>query len=362
MIRPMKCQNCGSEIPNGIMTCPACGAEVRLVPDYESLDDLLAGRYNHREEETEEESGWFFPVKKAAKAAAILLCILAAAGVFLHFYLDSRKRTDYDYQLKEAQTCLDEGNYLDALTHVRLALKVRPEAEEARLTEAEILIRQKDYESALPVLKAVISLNPASLEAFEALIFIYDEEGNTAAIKKLLDGADEVVRSEFDDFISDPPVVIPSEGVYYKAVTVKGRAEKDAVIYYSLDGTDPVAGGRLLGETLSLGQGDYELRFAAVNENGIVSDLVLRSFTVLGADPSGLSISPASGDYDAGRQILVTAEGSDVRYAFDSLQGAEAIPADGVIDMPEGRHTLYVFIYRENEDLAVVASRTYYVS
>lgn len=357
----MKCQKCGAEIPNGIMTCPSCGAEVRLVPDYDSLDDLLAGGYVQEEAE-EEEPERPFSFRLSSGQAVLILCLLSALVVFLYFHLDYRNRRDYDYQLKAAQACLDESNYLDALEHVRLALRVRPEDEEARLTEAEILIRQKDYESALPVLRAVISLNPACLEAYDALIFIYYNEGESAAIKDLLDEAVPVVREEFSDFISDLPVITPSEGVYYEAIAVGGKAEADSVIYYSLDGADPVTDGKLLGESFLVGEGDYEFRFKAVNRNGIASDLAERSYTVLGADPRGISISPSSGDYDAGSTIRVTAEGTDVRYAFDSVSEATAIPSDGVIAMPEGRHTLYVLIFRENEDLAAVTSRTYYVS
>lgn len=357
----MKCQSCGCEIPSGIMSCPACGAEVRLVPDYESLDDLLNGRYASEEDE-EEEPARPFSFRLTVRTAAFILCFLAALGIFLHFYLESRNRRDYDYQLKSAQTCLDEGNYLDALEHVRLALRVRPEDEEARLTEAEILIRQKDYEAAVPVLRAVIYLNPSCLEAYDALIFIYYSEGDTAAIKDLLDKANQVVRAEFSDFISDVPVISPSEGVYYKAVSVEGKAEKDAVIRFSLDGTDPLTDGYVLGGSLSVGEGEYAMRFKAVNENGISSDMAERNYTILGADPRGISIAPSSGDYDAGGTIRVTAEGTDVRFAFDSVSDATAIPPDGMIAMPEGRHTLYVLIFRENEDLAAVTSRTYYVS
>lgn len=38
----MKCRYCGYEIPNGILYCEKCGSEVRIVPDYNPLDDMLA--------------------------------------------------------------------------------------------------------------------------------------------------------------------------------------------------------------------------------------------------------------------------------------------------------------------------------
>ena len=37
----MKCKFCGHEIPDGVLYCDACGNEVRIVPDYNPLDDML---------------------------------------------------------------------------------------------------------------------------------------------------------------------------------------------------------------------------------------------------------------------------------------------------------------------------------
>lgn len=37
----MKCKYCGHEIPDGMLYCDACGNEVRIVPDYNPLDDML---------------------------------------------------------------------------------------------------------------------------------------------------------------------------------------------------------------------------------------------------------------------------------------------------------------------------------
>ena len=38
----VKCRKCGAEIKEGSLYCERCGEEVRIVPDYNSLDDLLA--------------------------------------------------------------------------------------------------------------------------------------------------------------------------------------------------------------------------------------------------------------------------------------------------------------------------------
>ena len=36
----MRCTNCGYEIPDGELYCKRCGREIRIVPDYNPLEDV----------------------------------------------------------------------------------------------------------------------------------------------------------------------------------------------------------------------------------------------------------------------------------------------------------------------------------
>ena len=40
----MRCRYCGQRIPEGELYCRHCGKEVRIVPDYNPLDDMLQHR------------------------------------------------------------------------------------------------------------------------------------------------------------------------------------------------------------------------------------------------------------------------------------------------------------------------------
>ena len=37
----MKCRKCNSEIPDGELICPRCGAEINLVPDYRPVEFMI---------------------------------------------------------------------------------------------------------------------------------------------------------------------------------------------------------------------------------------------------------------------------------------------------------------------------------
>lgn len=54
----MRCMKCGAEIPEGEFYCPICGSPVQLVPDYASLESLLAGEISGiLDDETEVAAG-----------------------------------------------------------------------------------------------------------------------------------------------------------------------------------------------------------------------------------------------------------------------------------------------------------------
>lgn len=40
----MRCEHCGYEIPEGVLYCDRCGEEVRIVPDYNPLEDVLTAQ------------------------------------------------------------------------------------------------------------------------------------------------------------------------------------------------------------------------------------------------------------------------------------------------------------------------------
>ena len=42
----MRCRYCGQRIPEGELYCRHCGKEVRIVPDYNPLDDSTDQRCN----------------------------------------------------------------------------------------------------------------------------------------------------------------------------------------------------------------------------------------------------------------------------------------------------------------------------
>ena len=65
----MKCRYCGYEIPDGELYCEHCGKEVRIVPDYNPLEDMLTAqiKVSLDGEEPEDEAFDTAPVRNTGR-------------------------------------------------------------------------------------------------------------------------------------------------------------------------------------------------------------------------------------------------------------------------------------------------------
>ena len=57
----MKCGRCGAQMPEGMLRCQKCGAEIRIVPDYNPLDEVLAAQVKGSIDGTEKPLDSFEP-------------------------------------------------------------------------------------------------------------------------------------------------------------------------------------------------------------------------------------------------------------------------------------------------------------
>lgn len=89
----IKCSECGCEIPEGVLTCPECGAEVVLVPEYLSEDmqreqlrrEKAEEKRLLREQEERRERRRREHMMKPHVRVILTVCALILAFVLFHF-------------------------------------------------------------------------------------------------------------------------------------------------------------------------------------------------------------------------------------------------------------------------------------
>jgi uncharacterized Zn finger protein (UPF0148 family) len=117
----MKCRKCNSEIPDGELICPRCGAEINLVPDYRPVEFMIDEKKREDEEKLRQKRRTAVRKKKRKRKrkrravvqkrknrrsfimtfCMLLLIIAAAVGILK--YIRYRNTVSFEYQYERAQ-------------------------------------------------------------------------------------------------------------------------------------------------------------------------------------------------------------------------------------------------------------------
>lgn len=372
----MRCLKCGAAIPEGKMYCPRCGSPVRIVPDYSSLEDLLAdevnevmrddydsapvqqntrntsydtntqamererrARHEERIRRAEEEERKKNKRASRRKLAVLLVLVCAALAVMVYFVLQN----SYSFQINKADRCYAEQNYAEALQYYTKASGLRPASGQAKTGMGKCYIAENDLDSAEKILTEAVKAEPSYADSYLTLASLYESQGNTGKIKLLFDDCkDDTVRSQCAEYIAETPSVTPAEGSYTDAVTVT-MTVSSGTIYYTTDGSEPSASnGEQYTKAFQItDSGNYSIRAISVNAKGIESDEASETLKIDIPTPEGPSVSPQSGSYSTSTKITVTVpSGMKVYYTLDGSDPTTSSKLyTGPISMPEGSTT-----------------------
>ena len=388
----MRCLKCGAAIPEGSLYCPKCGSPVQIVPDYASLENLLADEVNEVLVDDDDKQAFASDARKPAKDSneradeiaarrraheeelrkkkkrrrnliiiLLLSAVIIAIAVFLAF---SMSRNSYSYQIGKANKSYAASDYSDALTYYSNAASLKASSAEAKTGMGKCYIRLGDETSAEDNLLKAISVDSSYSDAYLTLASLYESQGSTDKIKSLFDScSDSSVRDKCAEYIADAPEFSPAAGTFTDTVSVT-ISSSSSVIYYTTDGSEPTVSSSLYSEPIKLADnGDYTIRAISVNEKGIQSNESSALYTVSIPVPEGPSVSPVSGSYSTATSITVTVPaGSTVYYTLDgSTPTTSSSVYNGPVDMPEGKTVFSCIAVNKNGKTSSVIKRQYYL-
>lgn len=131
----MFCRQCGKELTDGAKFCKHCGA---------ALD---AGNRPAAEKAVRKQK----KSKGGIIAALVAVLLVAAVGVGVVLYLNSDSY-HIKKNMKLAEECFAEGEYKDALSYYKAALKSDPSLVDAYLGSADIYMEESRYQDAVDIL------------------------------------------------------------------------------------------------------------------------------------------------------------------------------------------------------------------
>ncbi|HOO28009.1 MAG TPA: chitobiase/beta-hexosaminidase C-terminal domain-containing protein [Lachnospiraceae bacterium] len=288
----MVCPKCNAELKEGHLYCENCGAEIRIVPDFEpeieeSMNLSLSGVAEAISEpqSIENEQKKKSQKKRRAKSgkkmmvtsslAFFALCVVGVIVIGLSRYYS------YDYQYEKAMREYESGNFESAVITAKHAVSINPDEEKSKLLLADTYFSLQKYDESIAVLMGMLDLFPDDSDIYERLVANYEIKGDVESIGELIKNCgDNTIMAEFDAYVSVAPSFSIEEGTYYEAEFLSLLSDGNGTIYYTLDGELPDEHSKKYKSPISLKEGTTVVSAIYVNEKGIVSDPVQKTYTI----------------------------------------------------------------------------------
>ena len=386
----MKCPNCGADMTEDSLYCENCGKDIHIVPDYdpelesnimesigysrESKETLMEEAYAEAYTESHAESHKDVLsakeiarhnrerfVKIAFRVCAAGLCLAVCIGVFClwqHF--------SYEYQLNRAASCMAQSRYEEAIDYYLRALELDTSDVEVVFSLAEAYIQKGnkiEYEYLLRQIIRSSSCSQEQLErAYGKLIVIYKEREEYSSINEILQlSGNEAIQNAYQAYLASPPSFSYEEGYYDKAVPLKLTSATIGRIYYTTDGSEPDSSSSLYTAPILIDKPNTVIKAVAVNEYGVYSSVVSKTYDVEIEMVEAPEISVISGTYYVPMMIeVVNADDREVYYTTDGTQPTlNSSLYTGPIPMPLGRSKFWFAYVDEEGNCGYVAKRSY---
>ncbi len=379
----MKCPHCGNELEEGHLICEKCGEEIRIVPDFEpeienriteTLSTLAAmqegdgtdqtRQADEENEEKEEKPDGGLEEDRKVWAAVSFVVVLAVALIAYGVYAYHIRTVDY--RIDKAREYAAEEDYAEAIACLEDAYGDYPDVSQLLFLEADYYYLQQDHVSAVSVLSRVIERGDFPYEdleeAYEKIITIYANDGMYGEIAELLESCQEPdIVNMFQSYLALAPEFSYVEGSYAEVIPLKLSSNTAGTIYYTMDGSKPTRESPVYTAPLFLESGEYTVSAFFVNDYGIESEVVSKTYVINLSVPNPPEIALYSGEYSEPMMISVEeTEGCRIFYTTDeSDPTADSVPYTGPIPMPLGT-TLFKFVNISKDGISSeITSRTY---
>lgn len=387
----MVCQKCQTDIPDGYLYCPNCGEEIiivnsfditlednidmtslsstteipeikhtvinamptqEIIIEHEDLDNAdISQDYNKTSERKHKKvtlriSRRLLIFIAFVSVIAIALSIFAAIEISGYF--------SYDKQLNKAKLEYENGDYASAVSTLKHVTSLKEDNEEASLLLAKAYYNLNNFDAANAVYFELIDKNPDNLGYYDKIIDCYDAEGDNKAINDLIININNPdLLEKYSEYIAKDPVFSFDEGEYTNPDYLAIAAGYDGKIYYTIDGSAPSADSLVYEKAIELPIGVTTVSAIFINNKGIESNVITKTYDVLPANPDPPQISLAGGEYSVPELICVDniPQGVTVYYTNNN-QSPDTDSYDYTMPMlmPIGKST-YKFISINEEGL-----------
>lgn len=396
----MKCSYCGAILADDELKCPVCGTEIQIVPDYNPLEDVLTDQVKGSFEQTYEEEEKRQRTERirverertrqttgktaidererarrrrqaerkrmlAKRKRQRRLIIMGAVSILIIILGVVGYQNSFDGQLKKGHKLIESTEYEEAIIRFQKAIDKQPERREGYDGLAEVYIAQKDLEKAEQVFLQAIEEQPDNLELYTAAVEFYVNTKQESKIAYLLENCEnKSIKKSLDKYASGVPEFSLDEEEVYDEVQALELTSNGEAIYYTTDKTDPTISSTKYTEPIKLQEGETEVRAISVNEEGIPSVIVSKTYVIEFPMADAPAVTPSTGQYTSGQTIKISVpENYEAYYTTDGTppkpgEGSTKKYTDGV-KMPEGSTIFKAVLVDAKGRISDITTRNY---
>lgn len=232
-------------------------------------------------------------MKRVIKVVLPLVLVLILLAGACWFFLFHRSDLTTDLLVRQAQSMASHQRYERAVLYYSWAWSLEPEREDIPIALAEAYTAEGNFTKAEYTLVKAISNQPEQTELYVALCRTYVMQDKFLDAVQMLDRTtDATVKAKLDAMRPNAPTVTPDSGYYSEYIEVTVEADSDTV-YLTTNGQYPSTDDDLYTGPITLSGGETTLLALAVDEQGLVSPVVLNGYTVGGVVESVTIQDPA---------------------------------------------------------------------
>ncbi len=358
----MKCKKCGADLQDGVIYCPHCGNEVQIVPDYNEFDEeylkniILQEQMNSTLVEdnridTEEQISINSNNKKERIIIMIgmITAIVLAIAVVVYTSIANYHSNSYTYQINSGKDAFKEKNYDLAIKHFNRATEIDKTRSYPFVELGLIYEAKKDKVTAEDMFKKAIQKDKKDINAYKCIINFYEKNGD---LNKIVELAQKVnnskVKALFSEYIPIEPDFNSDTEIFYNKIDIQLIiANETDVVYYTIDGKDPMKDGKVYNVKdviIIRTPGTYYIKAVSKNKKGIYSKVVEKKCKLALLKPDQPVVSPSSGSYGAPNYIKISVpDGCEAYYTWDGqtpTRNSEKYTSPFLV--PEGNNVLNV--------------------
>lgn len=374
----MICPKCGKEILEGHMYCEECGYEIHLVPEFEanveehiteSIQSVVdKANLNERETELTDQETVEDVRKKnrifyiSTALVAILIFVLVAATIC---GITIWKRSSFIQEML-VEYYIDDEDYEKAITYLSDTISEDPSKISLQFKLAELYMTLQEEENALAIYDAIATNIDYTFEervaSIEHIVSYYASKKNYRWISNYLNELnDEKIQMAFLDYMVAPVEFSQREGSYSSLITLKLSSNAIGTIYYTTDGTKPTKRSPQFTNTIFLEAGENVVSALFVNDYGVESNIVTKTYTIEYKRVSPPEVLTYSGTYQAPVKILLEKDyNARVYYTTDgSIPNRNSNLYTGELYIPVGKSTFKFVAIDTKGDVSEVVTRDY---